>query len=98
MTSQTSPVLKDEVSDGPDRSGVLPKEWFFKSIFSAVTLDDAVIGPWMQGARYGRIDFAEVYCISDSLLSGAVTSIGGRALPCNAELDSISPRRPALKN
>ena len=45
-----------------------------------MSLDDAVIDPWMQATRYGRVDFAEVCCTSDSLLSGAVTSLGGRAL------------------
>ena len=43
-------------------------------------LDDAVVGPWMKATRYGRVDFAEVCCTSDSLLSGAVTSLGGRAV------------------
>ena len=53
----------------------------FKSlILSAVSLADAVVDSWMQATRYGRVDFAEVCCTSDSLLSGAVTSIGGRAV------------------
>ena len=34
----------------------------------------------MQATRYGRVDFAEVCCTSDNLLSGTVTSIGGRAV------------------
>ena len=34
----------------------------------------------MQATRHGRVDFAEVCSTSDSLLSGAVTSIGGRAV------------------
>ena len=34
----------------------------------------------MKATRYGRIDFAEVCCTSDSLLSGAVTSLGGHAV------------------
>ena len=34
----------------------------------------------MKATRYGRVDFAEVCCTSDSLLSGSVTSIGGRAV------------------
>ena len=45
-----------------------------------MSLDDAVIDPWMQATRYGGVDFAEVCCTSDSLLSGAFTSIGGRAV------------------
>ena len=49
-------------------------------ILSAVSLGDAVIDPWMQATRYGRVDFAEVCCASDSLLSGAVTSHGGRVV------------------
>ena len=57
------------------------KSFSFKSlILSAVSLDDAVIDPWMQATRYGRVDFADVCCASDSLVSGAVTSLGGRAL------------------
>ena len=48
-------------------------EDLFKTIMlSAVNLDDAVIDPWMQASRYGRVDFAEVCCTSDSLLSGEV--------------------------
>ena len=43
-------------------------------------LDDAVIDPWMLASRCGRVDFAEVCCTSDSLLSGAVMSHGGRAV------------------
>ena len=48
----------------------------------------------MQATRHGRVDVAEVCCTSDSLLSGAVTSIGERAV-YNAVtgMDSISPRR-----
>ena len=45
-----------------------------------MSLDDAVIDPWKQATRCGRFDFVEVCCTSDSLLSGAVTSIGGRAV------------------
>ena len=56
----------------------------FKSIIlPSVSLDDAVIDPWMQAICYGRVDFADVCCTSDSLLSGAVTSIGGRAVQCS---------------
>ena len=36
-----------------------------------MSLEDTVIDPWMQATRYGR---------SDSWLSGAVTSVGGRAV------------------
>ena len=39
-----------------------------------------MIDPWMQATRYGRVDFAEVCCTSDSLQSGAVTSHGGRGV------------------
>ena len=45
-----------------------------------MSLEDAVIHPWMQATRYGPVDFAEVCCASDSLLSGAVTLHGGRAV------------------
>ena len=34
----------------------------------------------MQATRHRRVDVAEVCCTSDSLLSGAVTSIGERAV------------------
>ena len=70
LTSQTQTVLQDELSEGSDRSGVIATELFKSLISSAVSLDDAVIDPWMQATRYGR---------SDSWLSGAVTSVGGRA-------------------
>ena len=59
---------------------MIAKELFKSLILSNVSLDDAVIDPWMQATRYGRVDFAEVCCTSDSLLSGALTSIGGRAV------------------
>ena len=42
--------------------------------------DDDVIDPWMKATRYGRVDFAKVCSTSDSLLSGTVTSVGGRAV------------------
>ena len=45
-----------------------------------MSLDDAVIDPWMQATRYGRVDFAEIFCTSDSLLIEAVTANGGRAV------------------
>ena len=59
---------------------MIAKELFKSLILSAVSLDDAVTDPWMQATRFGRVDFAEVCCTSDSLLSGAVTSLGGRAV------------------
>ena len=45
-----------------------------------MSLGDAFLDPWMKATRYGRVDFAEVCCTSDSLLSGAVTSLGGRVV------------------
>ena len=42
--------------------------------------NDVGIDLWMQTTRYGRVDVAEVCCTSDSLLSGAATSHGGRAV------------------
>ena len=66
--------------DGSDRSEVIAKELFKSLILPAVSLDDAVIDPWMQATRYGRVGFAEVCCTSDSVLSGAVTSLAGRAV------------------
>ena len=47
---------------------------------SDVRLDDSVVCSCMQATRDGGVDFAEVCCTSDSLLSGAVTSHGGRAV------------------
>ena len=70
----------NKLSVGSDRSGVTAKDFSNPSFLSVVSLDDAVIDLWMQATRYGRVDFAEVCCTSDSLLSGAVTSIGGRAV------------------
>ena len=80
LTSQTQTALQDELSVGSDRFGVIAKDLFKSFILSAVSLDDAVIDPWMQVTRHCRVDFADVRCTSDSLLSGAVTSIGGRAV------------------
>ena len=80
LTSQNQTVLQDELSVGSDRSGVIAKELFNSLTLSVVSLGDAVIDPWMQATRYGRVDFAEVRCTSDSLLSGAATSIGGRSV------------------
>ena len=80
LTSQTQRALQDELSVGSDRSGVIAKEMHKSLILSAVSLDDAGIDPWMQATRYGRVDFAQVCCTSDRLLSGAVSSIGGRAV------------------
>ena len=71
--------MQDELSVVSERPGVIAKELSKSFILSAVSLDDAVIDPWMQATRCGRVDFAEVCCTSDSLLSGRVTSIGGRA-------------------
>ena len=72
--------MRDELSVGSERPGVIAKDLFKSLILSAVSLDDAVVDPWMKATRYGRVDFAEVCCTSDSLLSGAVTSLGGRAV------------------
>ena len=89
--SQIETAVQNELSVSLERSGVIAKCLFEPIILSAVSLDDAVIDPWMQATRYGRVDFAEVCCTSDSLLSGAVTSIGERTV---TGIDSISPRRP----
>ena len=45
-----------------------------------MSLDDAFIDPWMQAICCGRVDFPEICCTSDSVLSGAVTSTGGGAV------------------
>ena len=72
-TQQTSMV-------GSERPGVIAKDSLKSLVLPAVSLDDAVVDPWMKATRYGRVDFAEVWCTFDSLLSGAVTSLGGRAV------------------
>ena len=72
--------MQDELSVGSERQGVLAKDLFKSLILSAASLDDVVVAPWMKATRYGRVDFAEVCCTSDSLQSGAVTSLGGRAV------------------
>ena len=80
QTSQIQTAVQNESSVGSYRSVVIAKDFFKSLILSAVSLDDAVIDLWMQATRHGRVDFAEVCCTSDSLLSGAITSIGGRAV------------------
>ena len=72
--------MHDELSVGSERPRAIAKDLFKSLIFSAVSLDDAVVDPWMKATRYGRVDFAEVCCSSDSLLSGAVTSLVGHAV------------------
>ena len=67
--------MQNELSVGSERSGVIAKD-----LLKSFNLSAAVIDPWMQTTRYGRVDFADVCCTSDSLLSGAVTSIGGRTV------------------
>ena len=52
--------MQDELSAGSERSGVIAKDLFESLILSAVSLDDAVVDPWMKATRYGRVDFAEV--------------------------------------
>ena len=94
LTSQTHPVLQDELPDGSDRSGVIAKELVESLILPAVSPDDPVIDPWMQGARYCLVDiFAEVFCSSDSLLSGAERC--NVDVPCSTltGMESTSPRR-----
>ena len=70
----------NELSVGSERPGMIAKDLFKSLILSAVSLDDAVVDPWMKATRYGPIDFAEVCCTSDGLLSGPVTSLGGHAV------------------
>ena len=80
QTSQIQTTVQYELSVGSDHSGVIAKDLLKSLILASVSLDDAVVDPWMKATRYGRVDFAEVCCTSDSLLSGAVTSLGGRAV------------------
>ena len=80
QTSQIQTAVQDELSVGSERPGVIAKDKFKSLILSAVSLDDAVVDLWMKATCYGRVDLAEVCCTSDSLLSGAVTSHGGRAV------------------
>ena len=61
LTSQTQPVLKEEMSDGSNRSRVIARELMKSLISSAMSLDDAVVDPWMQATRNDRVDFAEVW-------------------------------------
>ena len=58
QTSQIQTTVQNELSVGSDRSGVIAKDLFKSLILPAVSLDDAVIDPWMQATRYGRVDFA----------------------------------------
>ena len=62
--------MQDDVSVGSERQGVVAKDFIQVPILSAVSLDDAVVDPWMKATRYGRVDSAEVCCTSDSLRSG----------------------------
>ena len=80
QTSQIQTAVQHELSVGSERPGVIAKDLFKSLISSAVSLDDAVVDPWMKATRYGRVDFADVCCTSDSLLTGAVTSLGGHAV------------------
>ena len=72
--------MQDELSVGSERLGVIAKDLFKSLILSAVSLDDAVVDPWMKATRHGRVHFAEVCCTSDSLLREELTSLGGRAV------------------
>ena len=83
QTPQTQTAVQDELSVGSEPPGVIAKDSNKCLILSAVSLDDAEVDPWMKATRYGRVDFAEVCCTSDSLLSGAVTSLGGRVVQCS---------------
>ena len=80
QTSHIETAVHDLLSIGLERPGVIVKDSFKSLMLSDVSLDDAVVDPWMKATRYGRVDFAEVCCTSDSLLSGAVTSLGGHAV------------------
>ena len=79
QTPQSQTAVHGEISVDSDRLGAIAKELFKSLISSAVSLDDAVIDPWMQATRHGRVDFAEIFCTSNSLLTEAVTANGGRA-------------------
>ena len=59
-TSQIQTAVQDELSVGSERPGVIAKDSFKSLILSAVSLDDAVVDPWMKATRHGRVDFAEV--------------------------------------
>ena len=80
QTSQIQTAVQDELSVGSKRPRVIVKDLLKSLILSAVSFDDAVVDPWMKATRYGPVDFAEVRCTSDSLLSGAVTSLGERVV------------------
>ena len=78
--SQIQTAVQDELSIGSERPGAIAKDLSKSLNLLAVSLDDAVVDPWMKASRCGRVDFAETCCTSDILLSGAVTSIGGCAV------------------
>ena len=69
QTSQIQTAVQDELSVGSEPPVLIAKDLFKSIILSAVSLDDAVVDPWMKATRHGRVDFAEVCCASDSLLS-----------------------------
>ena len=56
QTSQIQTAVQGELSVGSDRPGVIAKDFFKCLILSAVSLDDAVVDPWMKATRYGRVD------------------------------------------
>ena len=62
QTSQIQTAVQNELSVGSERPGLIAKDLFGSLILSAVSLDDAVVDPWMKVTRYGRVDFAEVCC------------------------------------
>ena len=62
QTSQIQTAVQDELSVGSERPRVIAKALFKSLILSAVSLDGAVVDPWMKTTRYGRVDFDVVCC------------------------------------
>ena len=69
QTSQIQIAVQDELSVGSERRGVIATDLFKSLLLSAVSLDDAVVDPWMKATRYGRVDFAEVCCTVTGMAS-----------------------------
>ena len=82
QTSQIQTAVENGLSVGSDRPGVIANDLFKSLILLVVSLDDAVIDPWMQSTP------------SDSLLSGASRRLVDVLYNTVTEMDSISPRRP----
>ena len=57
QTSRIQTAVHDELSVGSESPEVIGKYLFKSHILSAVSLDDAVVDPWMKATRYGESRF-----------------------------------------